>query len=121
MRRRTAASLARIRRSRLRLLRTARSELLAPTCGAGNAPATFRRFRQKHPRPLALRGVAADVCHDCGHVLHELLLAASRQRAWRSDDLHADDSWERLSRGLNRRWIHPVNERGGVLQMKRTG
>src|SRR5437773_11935490 len=63
----------------LLLLRCERSELLAPKCGAGDSPATFRRFRQKHPRALALRGVAANVCHDCGHVLHELLLAASRQ------------------------------------------
>src|SRR5258705_6097991 len=109
------------RRAWLRLLRSERRELFAPKCGAGNAPATFRRFRQKHPRARALRGVAADVRHDGGHVLHELLLAASRQCGWRRDDLHADCSWECLGRGLNHRWIHPVNECGGVLQVKRTG
>ena len=53
------------------------------------------------------------------HVLHELLLAASREGTRRRDDLHADGTRHRVSRRLDRRWVHPMNECRRVLQMER--
>jgi len=68
-----------------------------------------------------LRRVGADVRKDCGHILSELLLTASRQCVGRRNDLHADRSCDSMSRRLDHRWFHPVNERCRVLQVERTG
>src|SRR5439155_69710 len=94
---------------------------LAAKGRAREPPAALRRLSKYHPGATGLCRVAGDLGHDLGNLLDELLLTFAGQRRWRRDDLDTDSPCRVGRCGVNRARVHPVDERGGVIQVEGPG
>src|SRR5881296_4511396 len=97
-----------------------RAELLAAEGRTCEPPTALCRLSKYHPGATGLCWVAGDLGHDLGNLLDELLLTFAGQRRWRGDDLDAHTPGGVRCRGVNRVWVHQVDESGGVVQVERS-
>src|SRR5579863_6828627 len=112
------ARLPRKRSAALLLLRSERSELLAPECCARNSPAALGCLRQQHPGSARLARVTRDPRDDLRRFGDELLLALPRQHTRGRENLDADRARTALRCRVDCGRRKAMDVRAGVVRVR---